>query len=82
MERLRKRHKGDETALETLKVLHWSEFADLISYFQTTYEGFEGAGENEENTIGVNITTDMSPEDVVNKTIEMLKNNQQSQMQQ
>jgi len=61
MERLRKRHKGDETAVETLK---------------TTAEGFEAAGEDEENTIGVTVAGDMSLEDVVNKTIELLKNNQ------
>eukprot|EP00091_Calanus_sinicus_P007752 TRINITY_DN18998_c0_g1_i1.p1 TRINITY_DN18998_c0_g1~~TRINITY_DN18998_c0_g1_i1.p1 ORF type:complete len:119 (-),score=49.30 TRINITY_DN18998_c0_g1_i1:62-418(-) len=60
-ERIRKRHKGDEAAVELLKA---------------NFEMFEPAGDDEENAIAVKITADMSPEDVVKRTVEMLKNNQ------
>jgi len=58
MERIRKRHDGDERVLE------------MMTKF---YEICEPAREDEDNVIDVRVTLDMSREDVLKKVLEMLE---------
>jgi len=58
LERLRKRHKGEEAEVESLK-----------KYI----EKCEPAGDDEEGIITVTVTRDMQPNDVLMKTLQMIK---------
>jgi len=51
VERIRKRHKGNEQAVDMLK-----KFYDIC----------DPAEENEPNTLAVKVTTEMTPHDVMN----------------
>ena len=58
LERLRKRHKGEEAEVESLK-----------KYI----EKYEPAGDDEEGIITVTVTRDMQPNDVLMKTLQIIK---------
>lgn len=54
-----------------LKVRHGDgAFSELVTKF---LELFEPVGDDEENTYNICVTEDMNPDDVVNKTLEILK---------
>ena len=55
-----------------LKVRHGegASFSDLVTKF---LELFEPVGEDEENAYNICVTEDMKPDDVVNKTLEIIK---------
>jgi len=57
-ERLRKRHHGDEQAVEMLAALN---------------EKCDPAGDGEENVVTVKVTKEMSPQDVIKKTMEIVE---------
>merc|ERR1712179_463823 len=57
LERLTNRHKGNEKAIEMLKKYQ---------------ERCEPAEDDEENVVTVKVTRDMSPQDVVHKTLQMI----------
>ena len=58
LERVRKRHNGQEKAVESLK-----------KYF----EKCEPAGKDEEGIVTIKVTKEMNPQDVLTKVFEVLK---------
>jgi len=56
MDRMRKRHLGNEAAVEFAKAV---------------YDVSEPAGEEEANTIDLKVSLDMTPDDVVQKILEL-----------
>ena len=50
--------------------IQYYSFVNLI--FQTFQDKCDSAGEDEENVVTVKVTKDMSPQDVIKKTMDML----------
>ena len=75
MERVSARHKGDEQAVEMLKVriilLFWRCVVktNLAFFWQGWFRVFEPVQKNEPNTVSIKVTPDMTPFDVMSAVL-------------
>ena len=51
---------------------HGDNCSDIIELFNKFYEMYEGPGDGEENTYNIDITENMTPNDVMNHVLEIL----------
>ena len=66
----------EETQLKRVIQRHGEDNADsLVEWFSKIFALYEGPGENEQNTFNIDITDEMTPEDVQAKVLEVLSDN-------
>ena len=66
---------SEETQLKRIKARHGGDSAPeaAIKFLKDMYTFYEGPGTDEPNTIGIEITEDLTPQDVKNKVLEALE---------
>ena len=63
-----------EDQMKRIMQRHGEEQSTIVDFLTKLYDFYEPATEDEENAIDVEVTNDMSREDVVQKILNMLKN--------
>ena len=61
-----------ENQKKRIEARHGKNSSKVLEMFCKMHEIYEGPGECEENTYNVEITVDMTPEDVMNKVLEII----------
>lgn len=65
-------HMSREDQMKRVAKRHGDEQSSVVDWLKKLYDLFEPAAEDEENTIGIDVTNEMSREDVVQKILDKL----------
>ena len=64
-----------ENQLKRVIARHGEQGEDMFEMFTAMFKFYEGPGNGEKNTFNVDISEDMTPNDVMNKVLEILDKN-------